>query len=159
MGRGSAYSYEHFMLYDDEEFMAYPYKVDNEGNEIEELDYSSGEWDDLAYDEFKEVSAKYFNADILHEKQWVNNESYYFAENNRFYLGIDASGGFPCIFVQPKEYSLWNNPYTYKEYKINKEVVKGFNRLIKQYEGLFRYPSSAWTSYVLQQYCEVLRGM
>lgn len=152
MGRGILYSYDHFMLFNEEEFMMYPPKLDENGYETDEVDYNLGEWDEFAFEDFKATAAQCFNADMINEK-YVSREAYYFAENDRLYIGVDFSGGSPCIFVEPKEYCVWNSSSTYKRYNITRDAVKGFNKLIKYYgTSFFRLPSSSWTSCSIQKY-------
>jgi hypothetical protein len=128
MGRGSMYQYEHFMLIDDEKV----FYMDN------------GEWDTMAYMDFIDEVSKAFKADKLNEMTYVDREAYVFAETDRLEIGIDNGGGYPALFLLPKEYETSSGRV--KQYVINADAKRGFTKLIKMYPGVFRYPTSAWTS-------------
>lgn len=153
MGRGIGYKYDHFLLIDEGEFTIYPPIIDENGEETEEIDYSSGEFDEVAFEEFKSNVTEAFGAIELCKTVSAGREAYYFAEDDRFKLGLDCSGDTHCIFLEANEYEIWNSPYNYREYKIDRDAKRGFNKLIKIYGGnFFRRPTSAWTSEPIVKY-------
>lgn len=153
MGRGIFYSHDYFMLFKEEDFFYFPSLLDKNGEELDEPDMENGEWDESQFDDFKSTVATSLKADLLDKTIYVDREAYFFAESDKFSIGIDHSGGCPCLFVEAKEYDLWNSPYTSKAYKIGKEVQIGFNKLIKYYgKQSFSTPTSGYTSELLSKY-------
>jgi hypothetical protein len=140
MGRGVAYRYDYFMLIDEDYFLI----------QVGENEYENDEW---AWKCFKDRVLDLFKANKISrmKESWYGpSEASYFGETDRLIIGIDYSGGMPCLFVEPKEWEdRWGN---LKPYKIRKEVDRTFNRLVKEYEGLFYYPTSAWTTVKLKGY-------
>jgi hypothetical protein len=158
MGRGIAYGYDHFMLFEENCFFSYPYdaETDQEDTSAEPI------WCDDSYADFKERIAEAFGTTVDDRKhwEWVSNEACVFTDTERLKIGIDSSGGSPCLFVIPKTYYLFGDHWKgEKDYVIDREVIKAFNKLIDMYSkntlgqsNMFRYPSSAWTSYGLTGY-------
>lgn len=157
MGRGIAYQYHHFMLFDEQKFFQYP--EDDDGNAIEGTE---GEWDDYSFNEFKKEIAQAFGTTAEKSRfyEWIDREAYIFAETDRLKIGIDGGGGGPCLFVIPKTYHPFGDYWKgEKEYVVDREVIRAFNKLIDSwgnneqgFSTMFRYPSSAWTSYALTGY-------
>lgn len=115
MGRGVAYKYEQFMLIDQDYFI-------DENNQ----------WDDYLYENFIDDIKEVFKLDPTKAKSY--REVSYLGETQKLFVGIDGTGGLPCIFVEPQTYiHISGNE---KEYKIKKEVCKKFNKLIKMYPNL-----------------------
>lgn len=136
MGRGIGYNYDHFILYDDDMFNLY----DGETKEFVE-------WDEWAFEDFKRTINLCFNAESCKK---YDGDKHFFGENDRLMIGIDSSGGLPCVFLEPKWYSAGSKE---KEYNIDRDAKAGFNRLLKEYPTAdFRLPSSAWTSYRISKY-------
>lgn len=137
MGRGVAYPYEYFMLYDDQFFVFQP---ENEGKPV-----GDPEWDEDDYGEFKREIAEAFGAWMLGRPDWQGNETNIFAETSRLRIGIDSSGGGPCLFVVPRCYE---HTFTREEipYVIDREVVRGFNRMVNTYPNLWSRATGPWTS-------------
>jgi len=135
MGRGIAYIHQYFMLFDYDHFY---FKLQLE-------------------DEFLESVANAFGTSHEKSGNYIGRNLQIIAETDRLEVGIDSSGGIPCIFAQPKTYVPWNafGLLNEKEYNIRRDVIKAFSHLIKLYNGygkklnddpMFRYPTSAWTS-------------
>lgn len=133
MGRGSAYQHKYHMLIDDDEFFFLP-----EGEK-------ESEFDEEAWGDFLAEIVVAFNAWELSNEKWLDREKRIYAETDRLSIGIDSSGGSPCVFVEPKTYTrqVWGDEF---EYKIWREVERGFNKLLALYPGIFRYWTTAWTS-------------
>jgi len=137
MGRGSAYSWDFFMNFDQCDICT----------EMEESDFYLNDhyWKDFVRD-----LIELMKVDPCDRPE--GRESYIIGETDRFELGIDSSGGLSCVFVKPKEYDhhcYGKNGYNGgqpKEYRVWREVEAGFNRLCESYPTLFRFPTSAWTS-------------
>jgi hypothetical protein len=169
MGRGSSYPHNHFMLFDNDsdDFMRYPELEDEHGNGTGEYNYT-GEpiFDEMLYEDFKcEVAVAFGTEKESRPIRWLDPEMHIFAETDRLKIGVDWSGGLPCIFALPKNYVPWNSydSCNEKEYNIDRDVEKAFSKLIKIYNGkgkrlfknpLFRYPTSGYTSspYTLGKY-------
>lgn len=135
MGRGIAYPYPHFMLYEADYFQL------QFGDEND----PQYEFDDSLFKDFINDIKTAFNAYDFNASN--GRESDYIAANDYLRIGIDSSGGGPCIFVEPKEDEDEN------EYDIQEEVKAAFNKLIKQYhKGFFSEATSAWTSRELEVY-------
>lgn len=156
MGRGIAYQYDHFMLFEESNFIMYPVDLNDEI-----IEGAEGEWDEDLFEDFLKEVAQTFSTSAEKRKhyEWVDRESYIFAETDRLKIGIDSGGGSPCIFVIPKSYYLFGDYRKEKHYVIDRDVIKAFNKLIDSYgkdnlgqSCMFRYPSSAWTSYGLTGY-------
>ena len=115
MGRGIAYPHNFYMLYDEDYF-----NIDNGDDE-------ESEFDDFAFDNFKrnvmealKLSPKY---DLLTgSAAYHGRESSFFAGDQNLKVGIDISGGGPCIFVEAQWY--YNNAGDEKQYKIDRRVVR-----------------------------------
>lgn len=138
MGRGIAYPYEHFLIIEEDDFQIH----DDDNNVID--------FDEMAFTDFQEQAAKCFKAELLKKEDYSNRrESYIFAEHDKFNMGIDYSGGSPCIFLEPKEYE--KGDYFY-EYKIDRFAVPGFNKLINLYGQTLTKATSPWTSETIQHY-------
>lgn len=150
MGRGIAYSYQYFMLfdYDHKYFKLQPEDV----SEVSDGLSDDGEFFEGYLDDFLHDIAGAFGTELEQHPSWIGREARIIAETDRLQVGIDSSGGLPCIFVQPKTYVPWNStdPFNEKDYNIRRDVTKAFTALIKLYSGqkdpMFRYPTSAWTS-------------
>lgn len=163
MGRGIAYQWPFFMLYEENVFWEPNLSElseeerdnlsDDRYDELksESLSTGDGEWDEMSFEDFRGEVADLFKADIPTKKRWIANETYIFAENDKLEIGIDHSGGGPCLFVKPKTYQLRNGDE--QEYSIAKVVNRAFNKLIKRYRGMeWSVPTSAWTSVEIEQY-------
>jgi|SRR5579875_561137 len=124
------------MLYDEEYFRLY-----------DEFGQPLDEWDEWLFNEMKKQVLHLFKTDSCNEYQ--DRESVFIGDTDRLKIGLDFSGGMPCLFVKPKEYETVNHV---KEYKIRKEVDRIFKRLIKEYPGLWHYPTSAWATVRLKGY-------
>jgi len=154
MGRGIAYPYDFFMLYEEDSFRTIN---EDESENIEddiEVVHALVEWDDFAFEDFLKQAATALRADQMTRTEYKGRESYYFAESNTVKVGIDHSGGGPCIFVTPKAYLRGNDEI---DYSIKRQVNLGFNRLCKMYgPDMFSLASSAWTSSPIKKYHPML---
>jgi hypothetical protein len=145
MGRGIAYRYQHFMLFD---------------NSMFSMDETYAE--DM-FEEFKENILEAFQLDTKWDKLEGKNthvylngdwqrEAYYIAGDDHLRVGIDTGGDGPCLFVEARKYNH-NLSGEEKEYLIRNRVKKAFNKLIKgNPAGFFSYPTSAWTAQPLLEY-------
>jgi len=142
MGRGIAYQWPFFMLYDEDIFQIF---------DDDEEEY---EWDADAWKMFKEEVVSAFDGAISHSKNCSTREAYYIGYTDKVNIGIDNSGGCPCIFVTPQEYEDENDDMAeYTPEEIDAEVRKAFNSLIKTYgPNFFSSATSAWTSVSLEKY-------
>ena len=143
MGRGSAYQYNYFMLIDEEILLG-----------EEDTSDLRDEWD--AFVLYVTEVMKLFPYDKV-----IGRESYYIGQTDDYLVGVDHSGGFPCIFAEPHYVDDESEDYEYahdqkyEDYleRIAEDVSEKFNFLINAYpQGSFRYPTSAWTSQVLTQF-------
>lgn len=148
MGRGSAYSYEFFMLIDT--MHRYFYEDYEDGEEFSEII-----WDDfieIVKEKMNLEETDYFlSGEKITLGQFCDDESL-----DTIFIGMDSSGGLPCIFAVPEydsdesemyEYEYEESYESYKE-RIREKVNMLFNKLIEEFpDGLFRYPTTAWTSH------------
>lgn len=151
MGRGSMYNWPYFMLFDEDLFV-FP-ACDPETGEVDES--GPTEWDHEYFEYFKARAASAFKADRVDPERWIDRETYIFAETDRLELGIDWSGGMPCIFARPKTYEVlrFHGPkqvFVERDYQIDRVVQRAFNLLLSEFD--FYFPSTPWTSYRLQRY-------
>lgn len=163
MGRGHAYRYDHFMLFDTDDFSfctQYSDELDKCQNCTGYCEDGEFEFDDFAFLDFKNTVAKVFGFEMLKSTEYAGRESYYFAEDHRMKLGIDSGGGTPCLFVEPKEYSYLagrgHNTLREGTYLIERTVREKFNKLCDEYPTLFSIPTSAWTSIHISRYSSVM---
>lgn len=195
MGAGSAYSYPHFMLFDEsihtiendyfitfsivpplseetrkeicdqcgarwdddqfatmssDEAKKVKERLESLGADEVEIDEPTPEFDDEAWEMFKEDICNKLDATCMSTPKHLANDVYIFGEHEHFEVGCDRSGGSPCIFVRPLTYEDGDDEVTYQ---IDNRVKAGFNKLLAEYvKGTFSYPTSAWTSMVLTEY-------
>lgn len=111
---------------------------------------SPGQYDQQGFDIFLSEIAKVFGLELFSRYDYTGNESYIFASDDRLNIGVDRSGGMPCIWVKPETYL---NGDVDVPYRIDRRVQIAFNKLIKDYQpDFFRFPTTAWTSSPLTTY-------
>ncbi len=160
MGRGIAYKYEHFLLYDDSEFILSCGGIENcvrvEDKDIEKCDGECyGEFDEQGFRYFKEEILKAFDASPVSKDSYHNfglRDSYIFGETTYSLIGIAYSGDSPCIFSVSR---LSEDEYEESEEEEAFEIIEGHQAetteafrkiIIGDYAGMYRVATSAWTS-------------
>lgn len=154
MGLGSLYPYSYKMLIDDDFFYQHHEPEVSEEDEESVTDSEVYIFDEDAWEMFKDDIMSAFDAYHPSGNKWIDRDVQVIAETDRAKICIDSGGGSPCLFLKPKTYTPPGNasPFGYwvekdeKEYILTRDAKKGFNRLIKQYPGVFRYATTAWTS-------------
>lgn len=177
MGRGIAYPHRHKMLFDEEHFTTetgvqgedgeYYYSSDGEDwiqacifQGIEPPQFPETEHDHESYEAFKGSIIEKFDLDC--KQEWLGNETYLMGKASvavgefscSFGIGIDSSGGGPCVFAR------MDTEYTDAEILENGEadkafdeaVTKGFNELIDLYPNIWSYPTGSYTSESIDKY-------
>ena len=151
MGRGIAYRYKHFMLVDDN-----PNCVTEGEPSYLNQDFF---WQDLLDTTVSLASAARGESMTANDRFEVytrdgtsqsTRDCLGIAQNLRWVLILDTSGGAPALALIPKRYSKGAKDYFYK---VDAEAAQLFNKLIKAFSArTFRTPTSAWTSKPLTTY-------
>jgi hypothetical protein len=142
MGRGSLYPYRYFMLIDE-----YHPEFHDEDNQ----------WVQQFYEDFKENLCAMIDAvkcpSYRRSPVYLGREASLEFETDDVVYGIDASGGLPCLFAVPLALGDDYDDRTEEEIyeSVHEEIVNAFNKFVKVYGDVFRYPTSAWTSEPYQE--------
>ena len=143
MGRGSAYRHEFFMLIDEDEL---------NHDVLDDQDEMEDRWRLFCGDVAQKFGLCRNNAFQRREfTERLQRESSFIGGNDKMLVGIDGRGGLPALVVFPRTYETPSS-HEEKEYKLRLPVKQVFNRLIKAWPKVFRYPTSAWTSHLYDRY-------
>ena len=134
MGRGSAYPYQFFMLFDD---------VDDDP-----------EIGDTTWEQIESFLRQWAPGWAVTGRQRTltpHRDIYTVLDCPKMWVGLDGSGGLPCVVAIPKD---WENRQNGTDglYNITRDVTRLFNRLIQSTAIDYRKPSTAWTSYSIRKY-------
>lgn len=133
MGRGSWYAYTHHVLYDYDTLVG-----TTEDPEDFDEDQAAEIWQG-----FVEDILDCFDAYEDHSPMNYR-DAYCIGATTRFEIGIDNSGGYGCIFLEPRHWYRFGRNEV--EYRIDRDAKRGFEKLMKLYPGVFRFATSDYTS-------------